>query len=74
MFDSVKARFVLRALLVGVAVFVAILQRETPGISLSDLLDATLYGVSASLSYAGVGAVVPQVEPSVGNTLPKSKR
>jgi hypothetical protein len=74
MFDKVTARFVLRAALVGFAVFVAMLQHDTPGIGLNDLLDAALYGVSAALSYAGVGAVVPQVEPSVGNKLPKSKR
>lgn len=74
MFDSVRTRFILRAVLVGVAVAVAMLQRDTPGISLNDLVDAALYAVGAALSYAGVGAVVPQVEPSVGNKLPKSKR
>ena len=46
MFDSVTARYLLRAFLVGVAAFA---------------------GILAALAYAGIGAAVPAVEPSIGN-------
>jgi hypothetical protein len=70
MFNNPVARFVLRAVLVGVAVAAAKLQGNLPGISGSDAIDAALAAIIASLAYAGIGVAVPQVEPKVGNKLP----
>lgn len=63
MFKSVEARFALRALLVGVAAFVGSLQAG------ASILQSALAGASGALAYAGVGAVAPAVEPSIGRKL-----
>ena len=68
MFDNVQARYVLRAVLVGVAGFVVSLQASSTGSDLeaSEWRNAVIAGVLAALSYAGIGAAVPAVEPSIG--------
>lgn len=63
MFDAVEARFALRSFFVGVATSVAVLQAA----GFDSWPNAILSGVAGALSYAGVGAIVPQVEPSIGN-------
>jgi len=68
-FDSVTARYVLRCLLYGVGAFLASLQASTLGSDLtsSEFWAAVIAGGIASLAYAGIGAAVPAVEPSIGN-------
>lgn len=66
MFKNVAARFVLRCSLVGLAAVAASLQGNLPGISVDELTDALLGGYVAATSYAGIGALFPQVEPSIG--------
>ena len=69
MFDSVQARFVLRCFLYGLAGFVVSLQASSTGSDLesSEWRNAVIAGVLAGLAYAGIGAAVPAVEPSIGN-------
>jgi hypothetical protein len=71
MFDSVRARFALRAVLVGVAASnAAFLTALYAGQAISSTFVAILVsvGVAHSLAYAGIGAAVPSVEPSIGHT------
>lgn len=65
MFDSVGARFALRSCLVGVASAASVLLTSLPIDSL-DAQKAALTFIVAALSYAGIGAAVPAVEPSIG--------
>lgn len=69
MFDSVTARYVLRATLVGVAALVVSLQASATGSDLepSEWRNAVFAGILAALAYAGIGAAVPAVEPNIGN-------
>ena len=69
MFDSVTARYLLRAFLVGVAALVVSLQASATGSDLepSEWRNAIFAGILAALAYAGIGAAVPAVEPSIGN-------
>jgi hypothetical protein len=67
MFKSVEARFALRATLVGIAALVASLQGNLPGISGDEFIQGILVAGGAALAYAGVGALVPAVEPNIGN-------
>lgn len=60
MFSSVEARFALRAALVGVAAAVPL------WVAGQDWKQIVGSGVIAALAYAGIGAAVPQVEPSIG--------
>jgi hypothetical protein len=69
MFDNVLARFALRAFLFGVAGANAVLIAALPGLDLDDATKAFLIGLGSALAYAGIGASVPQVEPSVGKKL-----
>lgn len=69
MFRSVEARFALRSTLVGVAAVVASLTGNLPGIDGGELVESLLVGAGAALSYAGIGALVPAVEPHIGNKL-----
>jgi hypothetical protein len=69
MFDSVKARFALRAVLVGVLAGLAVLKSTvSDGLSTSDVVDIVYTTIGAAATYAGIGAVVPVVEPSIGVT------
>lgn len=71
MFDSVGARFALRSVLVGVAAAnAAFLAMLYAGQSISGTAIAIIgsVGISHGLAYAGIGAAVPSVEPSIGNT------
>lgn len=65
MFDSPGARFALRSFLVGVASSASVLLTSLPLDSL-DAQSAVLTFIVTSLSYAGIGAAVPAVEPSIG--------
>ncbi len=64
MFKSVEARYALRCVLVGVAAF---LTATLTGAELWP--DAIAGGILSALSYAGVGAAVPSVEPQIGKKL-----
>lgn len=63
MFSTVEARFALRAFLVGVAAAVPLWVAD------QDWKTIIGSGVIAALAYAGIGAVAPQVEPSIGKKL-----
>lgn len=63
MFKSPAARYVLRAVLFGVSALLVALQAD------QSLADALIAAGLASLSYAGIGAAVPAVEPSIGRKL-----
>ena len=68
-------RYLLRSILSGVAAAQASLLTAalaTGGIDANDGLVAFLLAVGATLAYAGIGAVIPQIEPRVGNTLPEA--
>lgn len=65
MFKSVEARFALRSFLFGVSAVATTLFVSLP-VDTVDVEKAFLAGVIAALSYAGIGAAVPAVEPSVG--------
>lgn len=66
MFNTAEARFALRSFLVGVASAASVLLTSLPIDSL-DAQKAGLTLVIASLTYAGVGAAIPAIEPNVGN-------
>ena len=70
MFDSVQARFALRAVLVGVLAGLAVLKTALGdgSMSWSEAIEVAYLALGASAAYAGVGAAVPSVEPSIGNT------
>jgi hypothetical protein len=63
MFKTVEARYVLRAVLVGIAAAIPLL--ATSG----SWREIVVAGVGAALAYAGIGAVTPIVEPSIGRKL-----
>lgn len=63
MFKSVTARYALRCVLVGVAALVTALQAG------QGLTEAVLAAAAAAIAYAGIGAIVPAVEPSIGKKL-----
>lgn len=70
MFDSVRSRFALRAVLVGILAGIAVLKTalgdgDLSPAEIADVLGSTL---GAALAYAGIGAAVPSVEPSIGHT------
>lgn len=69
MFDSVQARYVLRCILFGVSAFLVSLQASATGSDLTgdEVLYAAIAGGIAALSYAGIGAASPAVEPNIGN-------
>lgn len=60
MFKDVRVRYALRCALVGVAALIASLQAG------NNVRDAVFAGLAASLAYAGLGAALPAVEPSIG--------
>lgn len=66
MFQSVQTRFVLRCVLVGLAAVAASLQGNLPGVSVDELIQAVLGGYLAASAYAGIGALIPAVEPNIG--------
>lgn len=61
-------RYVLRAVLTGVASAASSLLTAMPGLSLDDLIIAGLLGLIGGLGYAGIGAASPKIEPDVGRT------
>ena len=71
MFASVTARYVLRCVLVGVAVAASSLQASAYGSSIDqgEVINAVLAAIVGALAYAGIGAASPQVEPNIGNTM-----
>jgi hypothetical protein len=66
MFKSATSRFLLRCSLYGVGAVVIALQAALPGITTDEIVEAVLAGYVAASTYAGIGAVLPQVEPFVG--------
>ena len=70
MFDSVQARFALRAVLVGVLAGLAVLKTALGdgSVNWSEAVEILYLALGASAAYAGIGAAVPSVEPSIGNT------
>lgn len=70
MFDNILWRFALRAVLVGVLASLAALKSSIGGgLDAAEVVDVISAFLGAAAAYAGIGAVVPQVEPSVGNQL-----
>lgn len=69
MFNNVTARYILRCVLFGVSGVLVSIQASSAGTSLSwgEVGQAFVAGGLAALSYAGIGAAVPAVEPSIGN-------
>ena len=69
MFDNVAARYVLRCVLFGVSALLVSLQASSAGSDLEsgEIIQALIAGGIAALAYAGIGAAVPAVEPSIGN-------
>lgn len=69
MFKSVEARYALRCTLVGVSALLSSLAASTLGsnLDLGEFIFALASGFSGALAYAGIGAAVPAVEPSIGN-------
>lgn len=65
MFDKAEARYALRCVLVGVSAVVAYLVAN----GFDAWAESLLAGASAALTYAGIGAALPQVEPFIGNKL-----
>ena len=70
MFDSVHARFALRAVLVGVLAGLAVLKTALADgdLSPSEMVEIVYLALGAGAAYAGIGAAVPSVEPSIGHT------
>jgi hypothetical protein len=70
MFDSVVSRYILRAVLVGVLAALAVLKTALgdENLSWSEIVEVFYLGIAAGAAYAGIGAAVPSVEPSIGNT------
>ena len=70
MFDSVQARFALRVALVGVLAGLAVLKTALGdgSVNWSEAIEVMYLGLGAAATYAGIGAAVPSVEPSIGNT------
>ena len=69
MFKTVQARYALRCFLVGLGALFSSLAASTLGsdLQLGEGLFAVASGFSAALAYAGLGAAIPAVEPSIGN-------
>jgi hypothetical protein len=69
MFNTVGARFALRATLVGVGALLSSLAASTYGsdLQLGEVILALSSGFGAGLAYAGIGGVSKSVEPNVGN-------
>lgn len=69
MFDNVRARYALRSTLVGISGLLVSLQASSAGSDLTrgEVLQALLAGALAALSYAGIGAASPAVEPNIAN-------
>lgn len=65
---NATGRYVLRAVLTGVAGAATSLLTAMPGLTVDDGIMAGLLGVLAGLSYAGIGAASSTVEPSIGRT------
>ncbi len=63
MFDNVQARYALRCVLFGLAAALPVLAVD------GTWKQIVVAGVGAALSYAGIGAAVPAVEPSIGKKL-----
>ena len=70
MFDSVQARFALRCVLVGVLAGLAVLKTALGDgdLSASEMVEVAYLSLGAGAAYAGIGAAVPSVEPSIGHT------
>jgi hypothetical protein len=68
MFKSVQARFALRCTLYGIGGLLTSLIASTAGsdLTLNEVFIALGSGFGAAMTYAGVGAAFPQVEPSIG--------
>ncbi len=66
------ARYALRCLLWGIAAanssLITVAVAGDP-ITANAGIVALLLGVGATLTYAGIGAAIPQVEPNIGNVL-----
>lgn len=69
MFATAGARYVLRAFLFGLSGFLVALQAHGTPIDGNGLVESLIAGGLAGLAYAGIGAAVPVVEPSIGKKL-----
>lgn len=71
MFSTPESRYVLRSTLVGAASFLGSLAASMVGSDLTggEIVLALSTGFAGGLAYAGLGAAVKSVEPSVGNKM-----
>lgn len=71
MFKSPESRYVLRASLVGVGMFLASLSASMVGSDLTsgEIVLAISTGFGGGLAYAGLGAASKAVEPNIGNKM-----
>jgi hypothetical protein len=69
MFDKVEVRYALRCVLFGVSGFFVAVQAHGTPVTGTSIWESAVAGAIAALAYAGIGAAVPQVEPSIGKTL-----
>lgn len=69
MFTKVEARYALRSALFGVSSAVTLLTASLPDISGGEGMAAGLAFITGALTYAGIGAAFPQVEPNIGNKM-----
>lgn len=68
MFSTPGSRYVLRSVLVGVGALLSSLAASSMGSDLTtgEILLALSSGWAGGLGYAGLGAVLPAVEPNIG--------
>ena len=69
MFNSVEARYALRCVLFGISGFLVAVQAHGSPVTGTALWESAVAGGIAALAYAGIGAAVPIVEPSIGKKL-----
>jgi len=66
MFDRVEVRYALRCALFGISGFLVAVQAHGSPVTGTALWESAVAGGIAGLAYAGIGAAVPAVEPSIG--------
>lgn len=69
MFSKAEARYVLRCVLVAVGGFLTALQAHGSPVSWTSVYESVIAGALVGFAYAGIGAAVPAVEPSIGKKL-----
>lgn len=69
MFQDVRARFALRiAIVAALAGLGALRASISDGLTAAEVVDVVEVTLAAGAAYVGLGAALPQVEPSIGKT------